>query len=581
MNRYFTITIISFLLFSCGSNDQQKFEHSGGAIKIAIDYEPSTFITRSASDYYSAMVLSQVTEGLVGIDPQTLKIIPKIAESWEVSPDGMTYSFTLRDDVYFHPHDLLPSRDDRKLKSEDVIASFEAGCRRSPQGSGYPVYSYVFEDNVVGAKEFFEGETKNISGLSSKGNTVTFKLLQEDHNFLYKLANVTANILPKKLIDAKEESSAVGTGPFIFHEYVQGEVPKLVMLKNEDYYLKDMEGNALPYLDSLIFIFQHMKYEQLDLFESKQTDLIVGLPTSRITEMLEGRLQDFNSKPPVFELANNPLLETHFYFFNMNDPRFQDPRVRKAFNYAFNKQIIGREILRNQYYALGDSTGITPPIGKVMKGYDFDVVKKAGYSYNPEKARKLLAEAGYPDGEGFGSVNLRYNIDDVHSAIADEFAQQISMVLNINVNIDGSSFGQLLEDEELGRGDIFRLAWSADYPSPESFLMNFYGKSVPENETERSAINKARYQNEAFDKLFEQARQANKISQQMELFSEAEAELMKNPPIIPLWYAGDIQIMYSHVRNFHFNAMNLLDFTRVYKKPWTAEEYQKAHSSKK
>lgn len=581
MIRFLTIAALLFFIQSCGSDNAQRFEHAGGSIKVAIDNEPSTFLPRSASDYYSAIVLNQMTEGLVGIDPSSLKIIPKIAESWKVSDDGRTYTFTLRTDVYFHPHELLPSMEDRKLKAEDVIASFEAGCRRNAQGSGFPLYSYVFEDNVIGAKDFFEGKKESIKGLEAKGNTITLKLVQEDYNFLYKLANVSANIVPKKLIDAKEDMAVVGTGPFVYHEYVQGDVPKLVMLRNDDYYLKDDEGNALPHLDSLIFIFQHMKYEQLDMFESKQTDLIIGLPTSRITAMLEGRMQDFNSKPPVFELANNPLLETHFYFFNMNDPRFQNPKVRQAFNYAFNKQTIGREILRNQYYDLGDSTGITPPIGKVLKGYNFDLVKKSGYSYDPEKARKLLAEAGYPNGEGFGSVNLRYNIDDVHSAIADEFAQQISMVLGINVNIDGSTFNQLLEDEELGRGDIFRLAWSADYPSPESFLMNFYGKIVPENMEERSTINKSRYQNEKFDKLYEDARHARKLSDQMELFSQAEAELMKDPPIIPLWYAGDIQIMYSNVRNFHFNAMNLLDFTKVYKKDWTADEYQKAHSSPK
>ncbi len=581
MIRLLTVATLLFCIYSCSSDNVQRFEHAGGSIKVAIDNEPSTFITRSVADYYSAIVLSQMTEGLVGIDPASLKIIPKIAESWQISDDGKTYTFTLRTDVYFHPHELLPTQEDRRLKAEDVIASFEAGCRKNEQGSSYPLYSYLFEDDVIGAQAYYEGKAESIEGLEVHGNIITLKLVQEDNNFLYKLANVFANIVPKKLIEAKEDMAVVGTGPFIYHEYVDGDVPKLVMLRNDNYYLKDNEGNALPYLDSLVFIFQHMKYEQLDLFESKQTDLIVGLPTSRITAMLEGRMEDFNSKPPVFELANNPLLETHFYFFNMTDPRFKDPRVRQAFNYAFNKQTIGREILRNQYYDLGDSTGITPPIGKVMKGYDFDLVKKSGYSYNPEKAKKLLAEAGYPNGEGFGSVNLRYNIDDRHSAIADEFAQQISMVLGINVNIDGSTFNQLIDDEEMGRGDIFRLAWAADYPSPESFLMGFYGKHVPENIDERSTTNKSRYKNDKFDQLFDEARHAHKLSEQMELFSKAEAELMKDPPIIPLWYAGDIQIMYSNVRNFHFNAMNLLDFTKVYKKEWTAEEYQKAHSTSK
>ena len=103
------------------------------------------------------------------------------------------------------------------------------------------------------------------------------------------------------------------------------------------------------------------------MFESGKTDLIVGLPTSRITRMLEGRIQDFNSKPPKLVLANNPLLESNYYFFNMHDPRFKDPRVRKAFNYAINKKVLGREILRNQYAELG-FFGITPPVSNALKG---------------------------------------------------------------------------------------------------------------------------------------------------------------------------------------------------------------------
>lgn len=580
MIRYILLLTIVFIALSCDKEEVKQFEYAGGTVSLAIDNEPTTFLPRSSSDYYSAMVLSQMTEGLVGIDPKTIKIIPKIAKEWTISEDGKTYTFTLRDDVYFHPHDVFKSKEDRKLTAEDVIKTFEVGCSKDSRGLSYPLYSYALETSVKGAVEYFEGKAKSISGLKAEGNKVIFELIHEDHNFLYKLANVTACIVSKKIVEADKETDVVGTGPFKFGEYITTGVPRLVMLKNEDYYLKDDNGNALPYLDSLVFVFQSMKLEQLDMFENKQTDLIIGLPTSRITEMLEGRLDDFNSKPPVFELANNPLLETNFYFFNLNDERFKDPRVRQAFNYAFNKKVIGREILRNQYYDLGDSTGIIPPIGNVMRGYDFDLVKKSGYSYNPEKAKKLLAEAGYPNGEGFGSVTLRYNIDDVHSAIADEFATQIFMVLNINVNIDGSTFEQLIEDQQMGNGDIFRLAWSADYPSPESFLMNFYGNSVPDDPTSRSPINPSRYHNEKFDHLYDQARKANKMSDQMELFSQAEAELMKNPPLIPLWYAGDIQITYSDLRNFHFNAMNLLDFTHVYKKKWTKEEYIAAHSAK-
>jgi ABC-type transport system substrate-binding protein len=522
----------------------------------------------------------QINECLVGMDPKTTKIVPKLAESWTVSDNGKVYEFKLRENVYFHPHEVFSSKQDRLLTTDDVIKSFEMGCRKDKGGNTPATYAYVLKSLVKGADEYHDGKAKTIKGITASGNKVKFELLHEDHNFLYKLAYITASIVSKKMIEADAEGDAVGTGPFKYAEYTQGEQPSVILTKNEEYYLKDDEGNALPYLDSLVFFIQSKKLEQLDMFETGKTELIVGLPTSRITRMLEGRIKDFNSKPPKLILANNPLLETNFYFFNMQDPRFKDPRVRKAFNYAVNKEAIGREILRNQYSELG-YFGITPPVSRTLKGYDFDKIRGKGYDYNPELARRLLAEAGYPNGEGFGSINLRYNINDTHSAVADEFSKQIYQVLGINVNIDGSTFAQLNLDGETGNGDIFRMGWSADYPNPENFLMNFYGKFVPEDSTERSAINKSRYQNPIFDDFYTKARQASKVTDQLKYFNQAEIALMDNPPIIPLWYTGDIEITYSRVRNFHFNAVNIFDFTRVYLKEWTEEEYKEHMAQKK
>lgn len=565
--------LLSLLVASCTQDQTQQFEFSGGSFRMALDNEPTTNIPRNVMDYYSATILMQITEGLVGMDPKTSKIVPKLASEWKKSDDGTVYTFTLRDDVYFHPHEAFSGKDDRKMTAKDVVKTVEMACSKDQMGYTPAAFSYVFKDLLKGATEFHNGEAETISGLKSDGATVTFELLHQDQNFLYKLTNVGASIVSKKITESDLEADVVGTGPFIYTEYVHGENPKLVLTKNQDYYLQDQDGNALPYLDSLVFIFQSRKLEQLNMFEQGQTDLIVGLPTSRITRMLEGRIEDFNSKPPKLVLANNPLLETHFYFFNLNDERFKDPKVRKAFNYAVNKEVIGREILRNQYYDLG-SYGVTPPVTRALKGYDFKSISNVGYEYNPEKARKLLAEAGYPGGKGFGSVELRYNINDTHSAVADEFSKQISRVLGININIDGSTFEQLNADGENGRGDIFRMGWNADYPSPETFLMNFYGKFVPENPITMSPINKSRYKNPVFDEFFEKAKASKKVTDQMKYFSKAEVVMMEDPPIIPLWYTGDIEITYSYVRNFHFNALNTFDFTRVYLKEWTAEEYQ-------
>jgi ABC-type oligopeptide transport system substrate-binding subunit len=476
---------------------------------------------------------------------------------------------------------VFKNEKDRILTAADVIKSFEIGCTKDKKGEPLSAYSMVCKSLVKGADDYYEGKAKNISGIVGKGNKVTFHLEHSDHNFLYKLAQVNSHIISKKVADKGLLTDVIGTGPFQYGEEKGNEEQKSLLLKrNQDYYLKDKDGNALPYLDELEFIFQSRKMAQLDMFENRRIDLIKGLPTSQITKMMQGRLGDFNGKPPKLILDDNPLLETNYYIFDMLDERFKDPKVRMAFNYAINKDVIGSDILRNQINDVG-VYGITPPVLRTLKGYDFDGIKESGYEYDPEKARELLAEAGYPNGEGFGTVQLRYNINDIHSAIADEFSRQIRSVLNINVNIDGSSFEQLIADAETGNGDIFRLGWSADYPSPESFLVNFYGKNIPESTDEPSKVNKSRYKNPVFDEFYERATGTKKQSDQLKFFAKAEKVLLGDPPLIPLWYSGDYAIIYSDVRNFHFNSLNALDFTYVYKKKWTKEEFLKKHVANK
>jgi oligopeptide transport system substrate-binding protein len=578
--NYYSITkrlglliVLAVVFVSCGGPDKQRFEYAGGTLRMAIDVEPSTHIAREVNDYYSAALLTQVMEGLVSMDPKTLKVNPQLAEEWKVSQNGLIYSFVLRQNVKFHPNPIFKSEQERLLTMNDVVKSIEKACSKNESGEASHAFSFLYKDVLKGANDFFEGKKKEIEGLKVKGNEISLELVKRDDNFLSKMTNICAAISSSKAIEQGKEAELIGTGPFIFSGYLAGDVRKTILVRNVDYYLADVNGNTLPYLDSLIFVFQGRKLEQLDLFEMKQLDIITGLPPSRITKMLEGRIKDFNSSPPLFVMHDNPLLFTNYYFFNMTDPRFQNVKVRQAFNYAIDREKLGREVLRNQYYELG-YYGMVPPISAAFRGYDFSGVREASYSFDPEKARKLLAEAGFPNGKGFGSINLRYNIGDVNSAVADEVAQQIFQVLNINVNIDGSTFEQKDSDASMAKGDLFRSAWAGDYPNPETFLSNFYGKYVPEGTDQPSRLNQSRYRNELFDQLFEQAKNSTKLSEAMSYYAKAEKVLMQDPPIIPLWYSGDIQIVYSDVRNLHFNALNMFNFLEVYKKPLTQEEYQ-------
>jgi len=574
------VLLLLTTLFLLACSKRSNSELDGGTIRMCLETEPITYLTYEVSDYYSATIFGQVMEGLVSIDPENLKIKAQLAASWTINDDGSEYTFNIREGVFFHPHEVFLSDNDRLLTPEDIVKTFELICSPSDQNAETAAYGHFLKDAIFGASNFYEKKSKSIEGIKTKDNTVTIKINQKDDNFLFKLAQVQLAVHAKEIIDAKLVSNIIGTGPFRYEKYLTGDVPQIILSKNTEYYEKDDKGNSLPYVDSIQFFIQNRKLEQLDMFENKQIDMILALPTSKITKMVEGRLSDFNSTPPKLMLNKNALLQTHYYLFNMEDPRFQNIKVRQAFNYAIDRERIGRDILKNQYDELG-FFGVVPPLPSIFRGYEFQQVRNIGYDYNPEKARKLLAEAGYPNGKDFGTVNLRFRIDDINAAVSDEFSQQILQVLGINVNIDGSNFEQLTSDAIESNGDLFKSSWIADYPNPENFLANFQSSNKPDKETNAQGLNYAKYVNPQFDNLLDEAKLESNIGKKMKLYTKAEVELMKNPPLIPLWYSGDLQIVHSYVRDLHFNSLSLFNFKKVYLRPWSAEEYQKEIANKK
>lgn len=571
--------MLTLLLISCGTKEEH-FEYEGGNIKMCLENGPITNLTYNIEDYYSATVYSQVMQGLTSIDAKTLKITPQLAESWTINDDGTVYTFKLKKHVLFHENDLFENVKQRELVAEDIINTFELICKLDENGKNTVGYNVLFKNLLVGAEDFQKGKTKHIKGLKKTLNKVEITLTHRDDNFLYKLSSIHASIHNRFVIKKNKTHLLIGTGAFTFHGFDLANDPSIFLQRNNTYYERDEDGNQLPYLNGIQFIVENKKMEQLELFENKEINLILGLPASQITKIVEGRKEDFNSKPPLLILNRQAILEAHYYFFNMKDERFTDPRVRQAFNLAINRAKIGRDVLRNQFEELGNY-GIIPPIDNSFRGYDFEAIKKSGFDFDPVKAKKLLADAGYPEGKGFGNVNLRYNIGEINAQVADEFAQQIKQTLGINVNIDGSSFEQLSADAANGNGDIFRSAWSADYPNPDNFLHLFYSKNITDLSKNNQGINNSKYNNPIFDEILEQARKQENIGQKMKLYVKAEKELLKDPPIIPLWYSGDMQIIYSNVRNLHFNALNYFDFRKVYIKDWTEEEYQKEIAKKK
>lgn len=573
MKRFQLILMFSLLLTACGGLGKKQAVHAGGVFRMAIEANISTTIPRKVIDYYSEIVLNQMYEGLVSLDPESLQVRPQIAESYKVSRDALTYSFVIRRDVLFHANPVFTSTEDRLLTGEDVVHSFELICTKGEKEEVNRGYTFLFKDRVLGAEEFYAGNTKTIEGIAYKEGVLTIELIEPDPNFLSRLASVNASIVSKKMYLASKEKEIVGTGPFMYLKEENKNKTEINLIKNDDYYLSDKNGHSLPYLDELHFFIEPSKEKQLSLFQDNKIDFILSIPASGITSILEGRIEDFNSVPPKLELRSNPLLMTNYYFFNMTEKRFQDPRVRQAFNYAINRREIVVKVLYNQVQDNG-MYGIVPPLRNIVRNYDFDQVKNYAYTYNLEKAQKLLAAAGYPEGKGFGEVVFKTNSGDIHVAIAQEFAKQIEKHLGIKVRIVESTYEEQNRAADHLNGDIFRTAWYADYNSPESFLQNFYGKAVPTDSSQASTINQARYKNVHFDNYYERALRESKISNQMKYFSLAEMELLKDPPMMVLWYAEDNQVLYSNVRNLKENPLNQFNFREVYMKEMTKEEYK-------
>jgi oligopeptide transport system substrate-binding protein len=574
INWYKFVFLASFVLTisSCSESSKPRAPYSGGEMSMALDTDVSQKNPQEITDFWSATVLYQIFEGLVYMDNESLEIKPQLVKSYNVSNDGLLYEFELREDVYFHPHALFKEKKDRLLTVDDVIYSIEKACSKNKEDLPSSAFLMVYRTCLKGAQEFYDGKSKSISGVKSNGSKFSLELIQPDANFLSKLATINAAIISKKIDLSNKSDEIIGTGPFILSSMNTEEDPLIRLTRNEDYYQFDSEGFSLPYLDKLNFIIEPSKLTQLEMFDTEKIQFIASLPSSKVTGVLEGRIADFNAVPPKLILRNNPMLATNYYFFNMTETRFQDIRVRKAFNYAINRDKITRQVLNGQYYENG-IYGVVPPISSTFRKYPFGEIKSVGYDYDPEKARKLFAEAGFPEGKGFGTVTLKVNIGDIHTAVAEEIAAQLQKELGIIVNIDGMSFEQKRKDADVAKGDIFRTAWYADYKSPETFLQNFYGKFIPENRNDPSPMNQARYKNDAFDALYEAALGSKKVTEQNNYFQLAEKELLKDPPFIVLWYVGDNQLIYSKVRNFHENPLNYYIFKNVYFKDFTKEEY--------
>ena len=530
----------------------------GGELNLSEEESFNSIFPAKVIDVTSAKIVSQIHNGLVKFDTKDLSILPSIAKDWEINEDETQYTFNLRNNVFFHDDPCFKNGKGRKVTAQDFKFSLELLCNAEFENS----YNMI-NNKIIGTTDLFNKEASELKGVEViNDTTLIIKLDKPLYSFIFTLAMPNLSVIAKEAYEAYGIDMKVGTGAFKFTES-KNELKDVYLIYNENYYLSDTYGNKLPYLDSIHFRFGLNKNEELESFKNNKLSLIHGLPANEIAVVVSESINDFKNsgnKPPKTILGRKPELATQYYEFNILTEPFNDIRVRKAFNYAIDRQ----KILDNALNGQGNigRKGITP-IVNLFSNYNYDEIK--GYDYNPELARKLLAEAGYPNGENFPNVRLELNLGgNLHLPVAEEVQQQLYNTLNVSIEFEQVSFKDKLEHSKYGKSEMFRSAWVADYPSPETFLSIFYGASVPESMEEASYPNTTRYTNATFDSLYLKGLHHLKDIERCHAFSQAEKILMEDAPIMILWYQEDYMLYTSSLKNFFFNSMMNVDLSEVY-----------------
>ena len=526
--RLFVFFVSIITLSSCLSVD--KPDES----KMIFSYNESagihSFDPAFAKDQARIWFCNQIYNSLLQLD-SNLQVKPSIAKRWEISEDAKQYDFILRNDVRFHDDkSVFGSQGSRMVNVYDVVYSLNRLIDKRIASPGAWVLSSV----------------KSISVLND--STIRMNLSAPNPAFLGLLSMQYCSILPVESATISDFFDApVGSGPFHF-QYHKNNV-KLVLRKNANYF--EFDGDKqLPYLDAVAIRFIPDKQTAFLEFIKGNFDFLSGIDASYKDELLDanGRLQKKYQK--VLKYRKQDYLNTEYLGILMDDNQsneaLKDVRVRKALNLAFDRKQM-MQYLRNDIGTPANS-GFIP---KGLPGYQPGI----GYDFQPEKAKKLLIDAGYPNAEAIPLIQLNTTSSYVDLCEYIQHAwEEIGFEVEVNVS-PPSTHRQQVSKSQLS---IFRGSWIADYADAENYLALFYSKNHSPN-----GPNYTHFSDDLFDSLYESSIHIPNIADRIPMYEKMDRIIINEAAIIPLYYDNVMRFQHNYVHGLGSNAMNLLDLKRV------------------
>lgn len=464
--------------------------------------------------------LGHIFSGLVSLDTN-LQVQPELAAGWEVSEDGLTYTFYLRKDAVFH--------NGRSLTAQDVITSWERAT--DPATGSDTAQTYLGDIDGVGAK--LNSEATTISGLRAiDDHTLEVRLNAPVVYFLAKLAYPVAYVVDQENVAQRDwEHHVNGSGPFKLDRWQDDEI--IVLSRFDDYYLEPAKVSSLVYdLGPGL---------ALSMYEQGEIDLL-GVGGSTLEKARDPN-NPFNQ-----ELRTTVAMCTSTIGMNNKLTPFDDVRVRQAFSYALDKELLVETFSDGNALV---AQGSLPP---GMPGYGLSGVE--GYPYNPELARQLLAEAGYVDMSTFPT--LTYSISGYGDVGAYVTAVITMWQENLGVTIEPVIVDPYIYYDELysgNAGHFYSGGWCADYPDPQNFLDILYHS--------QSRQNIGRFSDPAIDAMLEAARIEPDPNTRLQLYADAERAIVEASPVVFTSHGLTAVLVKPHLENYVLTPMGVRQWQNV------------------
>ncbi len=472
----------------------------GGGIVVTYKDDVATLDPAIGYDWQNWSMIKSLFDGLMDYVPGTTELRPGLAESYEISEDGLTFTFRLRPGVKFH--------NGREMTAEDVKYSLDRVTTPATQSPGAGFFA-----SIKGYDAMTDGTATTLEGVTVVDPlTVRIELSRPDATFLHVMALNFASVVPREAVEAAGEDfgkQPVGTGAFKLAEWTLGQ--RLVFEKNADYW---REG--VPYLDTVTFEVGQEPIVALLRLQSGEVDVPGdGIPPAKFVEVMADPAQ-------AARVVEGGQLHTGYITLNVTTPPLDNPEVRKAINMAINKERITQIIN-------GRAVPATQPLPPSMPGYTEGY---AGYPYDPAKAKEMLAAAGLAD--GFDTELYVMNTDP-NPRIAQAIQQDLAAI-GIRASIQSLAQANVIEAGGAGTAPMIwsgGMAWIADFPDPS----NFYGPILGCVGAGEGGWNWSKYCNEAIDAEATAADSFNDPAspERLAMWSDVYVKVMEDAPWVPVF----------------------------------------------